>query len=95
MTLRSVSTKGSTWGASGSTRFKAPHGSARFFALDSNYVSKEQFDWFEKELSASDSDWKIAFFHHPHVFVGETHGSDETLRERSSRSSSSTASISS
>lgn len=47
----------------------------RFFALDSNYVDKEQLDWLEKELSASQSDWKIAFFHHPLYSSGRTHGS--------------------
>ncbi len=37
----------------------------RFFALDSNYMSREQLEWLDKELAASGSDWKIAFFHHP------------------------------
>jgi predicted phosphodiesterase len=62
--------------------FKAPRGSVRFFALDSNYPSKEQLDWLTKELPASGSDWKIAFFHHPLYSSGEKHGSDETLREQ-------------
>jgi 3',5'-cyclic AMP phosphodiesterase CpdA len=62
--------------------FKGPKGGVRFFALDSNYMSKEQLDWLEKELSASGSDWKIAFFHHPLYSSGEKHGSDEALREQ-------------
>jgi predicted phosphodiesterase len=62
--------------------FKAPRGSVRFFALDSNYMDQRQLDWVEKELSASDSDWKIAFFHHPLYSSGERHGSDEVLREQ-------------
>lgn len=62
--------------------FKPPNGSVRFFALDSNYMSKEQLAWLEKELSASGSDWKICFFHHPPYSSGETHGSDTTLREQ-------------
>ena len=68
--------------------FKAPkpgigsRGGARFFALDSNYMSKEQLDWLEKELSGSGSEWKIAFFHHPLYSSGDKHGSDETLREQ-------------
>ena len=42
-----------------------PKAGVRFFALDSNYMDKSQTDWLEKELAASGSDWKIAFFHHP------------------------------
>jgi hypothetical protein len=57
-------------------------GDIRFFALDSNYMTKEQVAWLEKELSASDSKWKIAFFHHPIYSSGEKHGSDETLRQQ-------------
>ena len=62
--------------------FKGPKGGVRFFALDSNYMIKEQLDWLEKELSASGSDWKIAFFHHPIYSSGERHGSNTTLREQ-------------
>ena len=62
--------------------FKAPQGSVRFFALDSNYVDKAQLDWLEKELAASDSEWKICFFHHPLYSSGDTHGSDTALREQ-------------
>jgi len=32
--------------------FKAPRGSVRFFALDSNYMQPEQLKWLEKELQA-------------------------------------------
>jgi hypothetical protein len=52
----------------------------RFFALDSGYVDAKQLEWLEKELSASGSDWKIAFFHHPLYSSGETHGSAEEQR---------------
>jgi predicted phosphodiesterase len=68
--------------------FKAPkpgigsRGGARFFALDSNYMTKEQLDWLEKELAGSGSEWKIAFFHHPLYSSGEKHGSDDVLREQ-------------
>jgi predicted phosphodiesterase len=62
--------------------FKSPQGSARFFALDSNYMDPKQIGWIEKELAASDSDWKIAFFHHPLYSSGEKHGADEKLREQ-------------
>jgi 3',5'-cyclic AMP phosphodiesterase CpdA len=68
--------------------FKAPkpgigtRGGVRFFALDSNYMSKEQLEWLEKELAASGSDWKVPFFHHPLYSSGEKHGADEALREQ-------------
>ena len=62
--------------------FKAPRGSVRFFVLDSTYMPKEQLDWLEKELASSDSDWKIAYFHHPIYSSGEKHGSDDGLRKQ-------------
>jgi predicted phosphodiesterase len=62
--------------------FKPDQGSVRFFALDSNYMDKAQLAWLEKDLSSSDSEWKIAFFHHPLYSSGEKHGSDEALREQ-------------
>jgi hypothetical protein len=57
-----------------------PKDNIRIFALDSNYVDKMQLDWFEKQLAASGSDWKIVFFHHPIYSSGGAHGSDEELR---------------
>jgi hypothetical protein len=57
-----------------------PKPGVRFFALDSNYMDKEQLAWLEKELQASGSDWKIAFFHHPLYSSGAAHGSDLELR---------------
>ena len=62
--------------------FKAPRGSVRFFALDSNYMQDQQIKWLQKELPASDSDWKIAFFHHPLYSSGEKHGADLELRKQ-------------
>jgi Calcineurin-like phosphoesterase len=62
--------------------FKAPRGSVRFFALDSNYMVKAQLDWLEKELSSSDSEWKICFFHHPIYSSGDRHGADSVLRDQ-------------
>jgi 3',5'-cyclic AMP phosphodiesterase CpdA len=62
--------------------FKPERGSVRFFALDSNYVDDKQLEWLDKELSASGSDWKICFFHHPLYSSGETHGSAELQREK-------------
>jgi predicted phosphodiesterase len=54
----------------------------RLFALDSNYMTREQLEWLDKELSASGSDWKIAFFHHPLYSSGGRHGSEVDLREQ-------------
>jgi len=64
-----------TFRASPSGVGKLTHGGVRFFALDSNYLRKEQLDWLDKELGSSGSDWKICFFHHPLYSSGRTHGS--------------------
>jgi hypothetical protein len=61
--------------------FKPPNQPVRFFMLDSNYPSPEQIAWLEKELQNSDSNWKIAAFHHPLYSSGERHGSGVKLRE--------------
>ena len=58
-----------------------PRNGVRFFAIDSNYVDGKQLDWLDKELAASASDWKIAFFHHPLYSSGATHGSADLQRE--------------
>jgi hypothetical protein len=55
-------------------------GSARFFALDSNYMDQAQLKWLEEELSRSTDRWKVAFFHHPLYSSGEKHGSEIDLR---------------
>ena len=58
-----------------------PQNGVRFFAIDSNYLDDKQLEWLDKELAASGSDWKIAFFHHPLYSSGETHGSADLQRE--------------
>jgi hypothetical protein len=58
-----------------------PKPGVRFFAIDTNYVDDKQLDWLSKELTASGSDWKIAFFHHPLYSSGATHGSADAQRE--------------
>jgi hypothetical protein len=58
-----------------------PRAGVRFFALDSNYMDRPQLAWLEKELAASGSDWKIAFFHHPIYSSGGKHGSDLEMRQ--------------
>ncbi len=50
-----------------------PKPGVRFFALDSNYMNPEQLEWLQKELTASGSEWKIAFFHHPIYSSGGRH----------------------
>lgn len=57
--------------------FKEGH--VRFFILDSNYLDPEQLKWLEKELEASDSEWKIAYFHHP-LYTTARRGPEVELR---------------
>jgi predicted phosphodiesterase len=52
----------------------------RFFALDSNYMDKQQFSWFEKELQNSGSDWKICYLHHPLYSSAAFHDASTDLR---------------
>jgi predicted MPP superfamily phosphohydrolase len=56
-------------------------GNATFFSLNSNYMDQRQIKWLEEELSKSDSEWKICFFHHPPYSSGAKHGSDKELRK--------------
>jgi len=51
----------------------------RFFALDSNYMDKDQQRWLEEELSKANEKWKIAYFHHP-IYSSGRHGSELDLR---------------
>ena len=37
----------------------------QFFALDSVNLDEGQLSWFDRELSESKAEWKIAFLHHP------------------------------
>jgi predicted phosphodiesterase len=60
--------------------FKPAQG-VRIFALDTNYLDKEQLAWLERELQASGSDWKICFFHHPLYSSGGKHGGLESARQ--------------
>jgi predicted phosphodiesterase len=59
----------------------SPKPNIRFFAFDSTYPTPEQISWLEKELEASNDDWKIVFFHQPLYSSGHTHGPDLQLRE--------------
>jgi hypothetical protein len=60
--------------------FKAPKQNVRFFAFESTYMDQEQLAWIEKELDASNEDWKICYFHHPLYSSARTHGSELKLR---------------
>ncbi len=66
---------------SGKQYYTFKKGNVRFFALDSNYMDREQLAWLERELDASGSDWKICFFHHPLYSSGKAHGSSTELRQ--------------
>jgi predicted MPP superfamily phosphohydrolase len=59
----------------------SPKPSIRFFAFESTYPEPEQIRWLEKDLAASNDEWKIVFFHHPLYSSGDRHGSDLKLRE--------------
>lgn len=39
--------------------------SVRFFAIDTTNLDRQQMRWLQQQLGASDSAWKICFFHHP------------------------------
>jgi len=55
-------------------------GDVRFFALDSTYMSPEQLQWIQEELSRSNEKWKIAYMHHPMYSSGQRHGPTPALR---------------
>jgi hypothetical protein len=52
----------------------------RFFALDSRSFDQRQLEWFRRELAASGTEWKIAYFHHPLYTSGRYRAGARTLR---------------
>ena len=52
----------------------------QFFALDSVNLDAAQLSWFDRELSESKAEWKIAFFHHPIYSSGRYAWSSATRR---------------
>jgi Calcineurin-like phosphoesterase len=60
--------------------FEPKGGGVRFFALETDYLDKPQIEWLERELSSSNSEWKIAYFHHPLYSSGKAHGSSLETR---------------
>ena len=65
----------------GKDYYRFTKGNVAFYALNSNYMDKKQIDWLQSELAKDQSDWKIAFCHHPPYSSGGKHGSDTELRE--------------
>ena len=65
----------------GKEYYRLKKGNVAFYSLNSNYMDKGQVKWLEDELSKDNSEWKIAFFHHPPYSSGKKHGSDTALRE--------------
>ncbi len=53
---------------------------ARFFALDSRGFDSDQLAWLDRELTASGTNWKIAYFHHPIYTSGRYTASARSLR---------------
>ena len=52
----------------------------RFFAIDTVNLDLEQMRWLRQYLGESDSDWEIAFYHHPLYTSGRYNGSAIRLR---------------
>ena len=52
----------------------------QFFALDSVSLDRGQLFWFDRQLSESNADWKIVFFHHPIYSSGRYAGSSAVRR---------------
>jgi len=64
----------------GKRYYNFKRGNAEFFALDSNYMDREQLDWLQTQLSSSGAAWKICYFHHPLYSHARAHGADSDLR---------------
>ena len=49
----------------GKEYYKFKKRNVSFYSLNSNLMDAKQIKWLETELADDDSEWKIAFFHHP------------------------------
>ncbi len=65
----------------GAEYYKFKKGDAAFFALNSNYMNKEQIEWMHREMGTDKSRWKIVFMHHPPYSSGGKHGSSMSIRK--------------
>jgi 3',5'-cyclic AMP phosphodiesterase CpdA len=64
----------------GQRYYSVVRGPARFFFLYTNFMEKQQVQWFERALSEATEQWKIVIFHHPLYSDGDRHGPNVSLR---------------
>lgn len=65
----------------GEEYYKIKRGDVTFYALNSNYMDKNQLNWMHTEMGTDNSKWKIAFMHHPPYSSGGKHGSSLDVRK--------------
>lgn len=65
----------------GEEYYKIKKGDVSFYALNSNYMDKNQLNWIHNQMGTDDSKWKIVFMHHPPYSSGGKHGSSTDLRK--------------
>ncbi len=65
----------------GEEYYKFKKGDVTFYALNSNYMNKDQLNWIHSEMGTDTSKWKIAFMHHPPYSSGGKHGSSLGVRK--------------
>ena len=65
----------------GEEYYRIERAGVSFYALNTNYLDRNQLDWFSGQLSNDRNSWKIAFFHHPPFSSGGRHGSDDEIRD--------------
>jgi 3',5'-cyclic AMP phosphodiesterase CpdA len=53
----------------------------QFFAVDSVHLDDAQLIWLDRELSRSNAEWKIVFFHHP-IYSSGRYAWSSALRRR-------------
>lgn len=54
--------------------------SVRFFMIDTERIDRAQLEWIDREMGASDADWKIPVFHRPIYTSGLYERPARTLR---------------